>query len=153
MADTEFVPPSFDIPTGLTTPQFSLEPLGPEHNQADHVAWMSSIDHIHATPGFPDGDWPHEMSLDQNRDDLIRHRRDFADRRGFTYTVLDTDGGVIGCVYIYPLKGVPNAAHVSSWVTATRAELDVVLHRAVTGWLEHSWPFERVQYAARDAAP
>ena len=75
------------------------------------------------------------MTLDQNRDDLIRHQRDFADRRGFTYTVLDLDGTVIGCVYIYPLKGVPHAAYVSSWVTAARAELDMVLYRTVTrGW-------------------
>ena len=153
MANTEFVPSEFHVPTRLTAPQFSLEPLDPEHNQADHAAWTSSIDHIHATPGFPDGDWPHEMSLDQNRDDLIRHRRDFADRRGFTYTVLDPTGAVIGCVYIYPLKGVPHAAHVSSWVTAARAELDLVLYRTVTQWLADSWPFEQVEYAARDAAP
>ena len=153
MATTDFVPQTFNVPTELATPQFTLEPLGPEHNQADHLAWMSSIDHIHATPGYPDGDWPHEMSLDQNRDDLIRHRRDFADRRGFTYTVLDPDGTVIGCVYIYPLKDVPHAAHVSSWVTASRGELDTVLYQAVTQWLGDAWPFERIEYAARDIAP
>jgi hypothetical protein len=44
--------------TSLTTTQFHLEPLGPQHNQADHAAWMSSIEHIRSTPGYPDGNWP-----------------------------------------------------------------------------------------------
>jgi len=35
-----------------------------------------------------------------NLGDLERHARDFAERRGFTYTVLGA-GEVIGCVYIY----------------------------------------------------
>ena len=81
-----------------------LVPLGPQHNERDYAAWSSSIDHIRATPGFPDGDWPHEMTLEENRGDLERHARDFAARTGFTYTVLDPDDGdVIGCLYIYPL--------------------------------------------------
>ena len=45
------------------------------------------------------------MTLDQNMADLIRHDKDFQARRGFTYTVLDQDDDVVGCVYIYPLAG------------------------------------------------
>jgi hypothetical protein len=30
------VPVGFDLPTSLATDQFHLEPLGPQHNQADH---------------------------------------------------------------------------------------------------------------------
>ena len=79
---------------------FLLEPLGPEHNEDDHEAWSSSIEHIRATPGFLDSRWPHPMTLDENRADLERHARDFAQRSGFTYTVLDpADRDVIGCVY------------------------------------------------------
>ena len=40
-----------------------LSPLGPEHNASDYAAWTSSIDHIRATPGFPDGSWPHPMPV------------------------------------------------------------------------------------------
>ncbi|UJW29792.1 hypothetical protein L3Q67_31775 [Saccharothrix sp. AJ9571] len=36
----------------------AFEPLGPQHNRADHAAWTSSIEHIRSTPGYPDGDWP-----------------------------------------------------------------------------------------------
>lgn len=51
-----FVPDDFDPPTALVTDDFRLEPLGPQHNAADLAAWTSSIDHIRATKGFPDGD-------------------------------------------------------------------------------------------------
>ena len=49
-----FVPEDFEPPPGLRTSGFVLEPLGPQHNQRDHAAWTSSIEHIHATPGYDD---------------------------------------------------------------------------------------------------
>jgi hypothetical protein len=105
MASEPFVPTNFDPPTSLVTNRFRLEPLGPQHNDADHAAWTSSIEHIRATPGYPDGSWPpaEAMSLEANRCDLSRHAADFAARRGFTFTVLEPDEDrVIGCVYLYP---------------------------------------------------
>ena len=105
MTETPFVPPEFVPPRGLADPRFVLEPLGPQHNERDYAAWTSSVEHIHATPGFIESSWPHEMTLEENRADLERHERDFAGRTGFTYTVLDPgDGDVIGCLYIYPRK-------------------------------------------------
>ena len=145
------MPDEFDPPVGVTTPQFRLEPLGPQHNEADYAAWTSSMQHIRDTPGFASGSWPHEMTTDQNRDDLLRHQRDFQARTGFTYTVLGDDDDVIGCVYIYPLEPdrEAGAAHVESWVRADRAELDLPLYRAVSDWLARDWPFRRVDYAER----
>jgi hypothetical protein len=32
-----FVPVGFDPPTSLVTEEFRLEPLGPQHNEADHA--------------------------------------------------------------------------------------------------------------------
>ncbi|MFL6288302.1 MAG: hypothetical protein ACJ73L_07880, partial [Actinomycetes bacterium] len=58
-----FVPTGFKPPPRPRSESFWLEPLGPEHNEADYRAWTSSLDHIHATPGYPDGTWPHPMSL------------------------------------------------------------------------------------------
>src|SRR5262249_53578393 len=93
----EFVPPDFEVPHGLETSGFLLEPLGPEHNEMDYDAWTSSTAHIAATPGFPDGSWPREMTRDENWADLQRHADDFHARKGFTYTVLDPDNrDVIG---------------------------------------------------------
>jgi hypothetical protein len=156
MSDEQFVPDDFAAPAELIAGEFRLAPLGPQHNEADYAAWTSSIDHIRATPGFPNGNWPHEMSLSDNLRDLERHAQDFAARRGFTYTVLSTGtADVIGCVYIYPVRGRERGAadgrrtSVQSWVRADRAALDPVLHDAVLEWLEHDWPFDSIDYAPR----
>jgi hypothetical protein len=141
-----FVPDDFEPPARLTADGLELEPLGPQHNDADYAAWTSSIEHIRASPGFPDGDWPHPMTPEENRHDLERHAGDFAARRGFTYTVLES-GRIVGCVYIYPLREGAAGAMVSSWVTEDRAELDTQLRSAVRAWLNREWPFERIDYA------
>jgi hypothetical protein len=146
----QFVPPEFDIPRGLQTSEFVLEPLGPEHNEPDYGAWTSSMEHIAATPGFPYGSWPREMTRDENRADLERHADDFRTRKGFTYTVLDpADRDVIGCVYIYPQRGGDHGACVRSWVRESHAHLDTALWRTVSEWLESDWPFAGVEYAPR----
>ena len=160
MSDELFVPEDFAVPDGLIAGDFRLVPLGPGHNEADYAAWTASMDHIRATPGFPDGRWPREMSLSDNLRDLERHSRDFAGRRGFTYTVLSAAiGDVIGCVYIYPASGhAPGGggaggggrhASVQSWVRADCAALDLVLHDAVLAWVERDWPFDSIEYAPR----
>lgn len=145
-----FVPDDFEVPRSYDGPGFRLEPLGPQHNERDHEAWMSSIDHIRSTPGFPDeGDgWPTPMPLERNLEDLVRHADDFAARRGFTYTVLDGEA-VIGCVYIYPTKRPGHDAEVSSWVTEARADVDRTLWATVTEWLRADWPFSNPHYADR----
>lgn len=146
-----FVPADFDVPLGLATSDFVLEPLGPEHNEQDYEAWTSSMEHIAETPGFPWGSWPREMTADENREDLERHADDFRGRQGFTYTVLDpADRDVIGCVYIYLRRDSEDTAIVQSWVRKSHARLDIPLWRAVTEWLESDWPFTAVEYAARD---
>jgi hypothetical protein len=143
-----FVPDDFAVPQGLAGPGFHLEPLGPQHNDADHSAWMSSIDHIRATPGFSDGEWPPVagLSLAENLRDLEGHADDFERRAGFTYTVLDDVDRVIGCVYIYPSRADARVVRVRSWVSANRAELDPVVHDAVANWLATEWPFSDVRY-------
>ena len=148
---TPFVPDGFDPPARLGGDGYWLEPLGPQHNDADHAAWMSSIEHIRATPGWVGRDWPHEMSLDDNRKDLEEHAEDFRVRKGFTYTVRShADGDVIGCVYIYPDREGNADAHVASWVRASHAQLDGLLATTIADWLAAAWPFGHVRYAARD---
>lgn len=147
----DFVPDDFEVPTSLDGPGFRLEPLGPEHNERDHEAWMSSIDHIHATPGFPMADgWPRAMDLESNLSDLVGHRRDFDARTGFTYSILDGDE-VIGCVYLYPTNEDGFDARVRSWVTEARADLDVLVWRTLNDWLGDAWPFDSVRDDPRDS--
>ena len=151
MADSGFVPAGFVVPGGLTAPPFRLEPLGPRHNAADYAAWMSSVEHISATPGFG-RDWPDPaMSAEDNLADLQRHADDFAGRTGFTYTVTEIGSGeTIGCVYIYPAAEPGHDARVKlvgagptgpAWTRSSA--------QAVTGWLSAAWPFRAVSYRPR----
>lgn len=152
MSSELFVPADFHPPTTLVTDRFRLEPLGPQHNEADLAAWTSSAGHIRATPGYPDGDWPPRegMSPEENLEDLTRHAADFEARTGFTFTVLDpADGDVIGCVYLYPTRSPDHDVVVQSWVRADRAELDGPLADAVAAWIETDWPWERVDRCGR----
>ncbi|MEV5463131.1 GNAT family N-acetyltransferase [Streptomyces sp. NPDC002788] len=151
-ADQPLVAPGFAVPQPPTTDRFRLEPLGPQHNAADHAAWTSSIAHIRATPDFAGRSWPppEGMTLEANLDDLRRHAEDFDRRVGFTYTVLSVpDGDVVGCVYIYGSRHEPGLIDVRSWVRADHASLDAELYDVVSDWLDREWPFERVAYAPR----
>lgn len=149
----DFVPANFDVPTEFEGAGFRIEPLGPQHNERDHDAWMSSVDHIRKTPGFESSDWPAPMSLEKNLDDLTGHARDFENREGFTYAIREAirDGDdVIGCLYIYPSKAPGHDAEARSWVRASRAKMDAVVWRAVLDWTDLKWPFENLLYASRE---
>jgi hypothetical protein len=143
-----FVPDEFDPPTLLAVGSVRLEPLGAVHNERDYAAWTSSMDHIRRSPGWSEeGSWPRPMSLAENHADLERHARDFENRTGFTYTVLDPDDDVVGCVYIYPSSDGVHDAVVRSWVRASRAELDGDVRTALADWLtSDAWPFARPLY-------
>jgi hypothetical protein len=152
MAPDPIVPVDFEPPTSLVGDGFRLEPLGPQHNEADHAAWMSSIEHIRSTTGFVDSSWPppEGMSLEDNLGDLVRHAEDFEQRRGFTFTVLDpADGDVIGCLYVYPSKDDAFDVSALSWVRASHAHLDTPVADAVAEWLVSDWPWERVDRRGR----
>jgi hypothetical protein len=144
-----FVPPSFEAPEAYAWSEFHLEPLGPQHNERDHAAWMSSIDHIRSTPGFSPQEeptWPVAMTLEKNLEDLVRHAKDFHERRGFTYSILEGDD-VIGCIYIYPSRRQGHDAEVSSWVSESRAELDAAVREELAIWIDELWPFSNPVYA------
>ncbi|MGH8923833.1 MAG: N-acetyltransferase [Acidimicrobiia bacterium] len=146
------VPPSFEVPRTYAWSEFHLEPLGEQHNDRDHAAWMSSIDHIRSTPGFgvdEEPDWPVTMTLEANLEDLVRHAKDFEERRGFTYSILDGDD-VIGCIYIYRGRLPGYDAEVSSWVRESRAELDTAVRGALSAWIHEAWPFSNPYYAGRE---
>lgn len=147
--EVPFVPPSFEVPLGFAWSGFHLEPLGERHNDRDHAAWMSSIDHIRSTPGFSleeKPDWPVAMTLEANLKDLVRHAKDFEERRGFTFSILDRDE-VIGCIYIYPDRRSNHDAVVTSWVHEGRAEADGEVRQALSTWIDEAWPFSNAYYA------
>lgn len=151
-ASNAFVPIGFEPPTSLVTDQFRLEPLGPQHNEADLAAWTSSIEHIRETAGFPDGVWPPfgGKTLEANLADLRHHAADFEARTGFTFTVLDpANGEVIGCVYLYPASSDSYDVSVRSWVRADRRRLDAPLADSVAAWIDDRWPWQRMDRHGR----
>ena len=75
-----FVPTEFEVPLTFNGPGFHLEPLGPVHNERDYQAWMSSIEHIKATPGMDWKSWPIPMTLKENMADMEMHAKEFTDR-------------------------------------------------------------------------
>lgn len=149
--EDSFVPLSFEVPSTYAWSEFHLEPLGEKHNDRDHAAWMSSIDHIRSTPGFSpqeEPDWPVAMTLEANLEDMVRHAKHFEERRGFTYSILDGDE-VIGCIYIYPSHSRAHDAWVSSWVRESRAALDTAVREALSTWIDEAWPFSNPYFAGR----
>ncbi len=152
VAMTDFVPGDFAVPDELVCDGFVLRPLAAEHNAEDHAAWMASIDHIRATPGFRGRRWPFPMTLEQNLRDVERHQQDFNNRIGFTYTVLDSAGEVIGCVYIYPSDQPDFDASLRSWVSADHGLLDLRVWETVVTWVHASWPFAVVDTGDRTPA-
>ena len=149
--ENSFVPPSFEVPKAYAWAEFHLEPLDGRHNERDHDAWMSSIDHIRSTPGFSPKEepgWPIAMTLEKNIEDLVRHAKDFGDRKGFTYSILEGDD-VIGCIYIYPSREPDRDAEISSWVRQSRAEFDTAVREELAAWIDESWPFSNPFYAGR----
>ncbi|CAN5867622.1 hypothetical protein BH23ACT4_BH23ACT4_14720 [soil metagenome] len=150
--ENSFVPPSFEVPQSYAGSDFHLEPLGEQHTERDHEAWMSSIDHIRSTPGFSpkeEPNWPQAMTLERNLEDMVRHAKHFEERKGFTYSILDGDD-VIGCIYIYPSRDPVHDAEISSWVTESRAELDKPVREELANWIDESWPFSNPSFAGRD---
>lgn len=149
MSSERIVPDDFHAPESYEASVFRLELLDPRHNEADHAAWMSSIPHIRATPGFVDRRWPPEsgMTLEQNLSDLVSHADRSARGVDFAYSVLDrsSPGRVIGCVYFNPTPA-PGEVEAVSWVTADSADLDRPLTEVVTNWLADAWPFPVVHY-------
>lgn len=137
----------FDPPEPLSCELFHLEVLGPEHNERDYEAWTSSMDFIHTLPGFTDRPWPHPMTLEENMEDMEMHAREYDQRKGYTYSILDGDD-IIGCVYIYPPK-TPDADHdarVRSWVRVSRADDEPAVRSTLRDWLDSAWPLDRIDY-------
>jgi RimJ/RimL family protein N-acetyltransferase len=155
-----FVPPQFDVPPGIETEAFCLEPLTVEHVEVDFAALMSSRETLREWSG---SDWPSdEFTLEENRDDLERHDREHRQREAFTFTVLAPDRErCLGCVYLTPLRWEAEAnrnalgevgedeAVVGFWVIdeQRRVALDRRLLAALRTWLA-GWPFASVSFAA-----
>ena len=93
---------------------------------------------------MPDSRWPREMSLEENLGE--RHARDFDERMGFTYTVLD-DSATWSAASTSIRRETASTTPTFSRGCARRVpSLDLPLREAIAR-LARDWPFERPLYA------
>lgn len=155
-----FYPDDAPVPASLRTDELLLRPLRASDAALDYAAVMASRDLLHLRSG---GAWPRDgFTLDENRADLEAHERDFGDRAGFTYTVLNPgETECLGCVYIYPVSRilarigaspaegiVPDAAEASFWVrpACVARDLDRRLLAALLPWLRRDFTFRELYF-------
>lgn len=159
-----FFPPGRDVPPGLETALFILEPLRPAHVALDYEAVMASRDQLRLWGGH---DWPgDDFTLAANGADLAEHWREHQERAAFTYTVLDpARERCLGCVYIRPLaelrahnayllSGVGgDEALLRFWVRTDEleGELEALLLLSLHEWMARDWPFARTLFETREA--
>ncbi|WP_375268556.1 hypothetical protein [Phenylobacterium sp.] len=148
-----FVPPDFDIPRRLETPDFILRPLTIHDLLKDYAAVMTSVERLQGVFG-PGSDWPRpDMTLEEDLADLGWHQVEFERRTSFAFTVMAPDEGqCLGCAYLYPSERAGFDAKAYCWVRASAADLDAALFAAFRDWLLSAWPFARVAFPGREIA-
>lgn len=145
-ADTGPWSAGFSPPRVLKTERVHLEPLGPRHAVMDHAAAQSSREHLQRTLHW--GNWPRpDMTVDENRRDLVKHETEFKERKGYAYTVLRPDrSGCLGCVYLSPVENDETATSLEYWVIerSISSNLDRHIQTSVLEWIRKEWPYSKV---------
>jgi len=144
------VPESFKVPSHLSTEQFNFEVLGPDFSEIDYEAVMSSKERLSLV--FPgNSTWPEtDMSFETNKNDLVRHEKEFNAREAFAYAVFNsTKCNYLGCIYINSTDQVDYDCEVYLWVRDSKVALDETLFETVKDWLGKEWPFKRCAYPGR----
>jgi hypothetical protein len=140
----ELVPDDFEVPAGLEHERFRLRMLTVDDVVKDFDAICDRVDHR----GNPEP--PFVETVAENLVDLGWHQKEFELRRSFAYTIVAPDESrVLGCAYVNPSETYD--ARVRMWVRrdAYKDGLDPVVETALREWLEHEWPFERIDWADR----
>ena len=147
----EFVPKDFVIPKSLKSNLFLLEVLSPEVAEIDYDAVMSSRVRLRSVFG-KSTEWPSDnLSLEDNINDLEKHKKEFEERVAFAYTVLDLSReNCLGCVYIDPGKKSNFDCEIYLWVRDSHINLDSELYNTVKFWIESNWPFKQIVFPGRE---
>lgn len=144
-----------NAPTRLEFEGLVATPLGREDVDMDLEAVNSSIEIIQRLRG---GSWPSgRITRDVNLLDLAAHEREFREASSFAYAVRNTDGGYVGCFYLYGM-GYRTALSdelaeydldASWWVSSEaygRGEYDA-LYVALKSWLKNDFKIENPYFS------
>lgn len=144
------------VPDGVHTDEFILRPLRAADVELDHAAVMESREILRT---WEQSGWPEDdFTVEANLEDLQMMEQAHAERRRFTFTVMNPDETeCLGCVYLMPMDAKMFAdaeievvgeetwsahdATVHFWVRASRLAdaLDRRLLDVIRAWLEHDW--------------
>jgi hypothetical protein len=118
----------------------------------------ASIALINRTRG---GGWPTEaVTEDFNYVDLVWHELEFREGASFAYVLRDTQGGYLGCAYLYPMGRRTTLTEellgydvdVSWWVTpaAYQQGFYTRVYGALRAWLAAEFGFWRPYFSNRE---
>ena len=107
------------------------------------------------------GTWPSEPVTEEfNFVDLVWHELEFRERYSFTYVLRTTEGGYLGCCYLYPMGRrtaltedlARHDVDVSWWVTPSAYEAGYYAksHRALRQRLAAEYPFWSAYFSNRE---
>ena len=146
-----FVSVDFVVPTSFEGEHFQLQVLGPDVNELDYEAVMSSKKNLRNI--FAKNDrWPcDKMTAKENNSDLITHLREFNNREAFAFTVLTPEKNkCIGCIYIEPCYRENFDAEVYFWIRDDNLYLESEFYRIVNKWIKDDWPFANTIWPGRE---
>ena len=142
------VPGRLDLPSG-----HHLRPIRVEDLTIDHPAVMGSQPRLWERFGRVWGWPPADMTIGQDREDLIRHVDEMSRHESFNFAILDEpEHQLLGCLYIDPPETADHDAEVCWWVVdhEVGGALELCLDVAVPRWLEDHWPLTRPRIIGRD---
>ena len=155
------LPPGFVAPTRLTDADLVARTLTRADLDDDVRGINASIALIGRTRG---GGWPTEPVTEEfNFVDLVWHEQEFREGTSFAYAVYDTNGGYLGCCYLYPMgrrtelseELLGHDVDVSWWVTPDAYERGHYekLYRAVRRWVAEEFPFRAPYFSNAEVPP
>ena len=144
------ISPEFDPPIKFQFHELELEALQPIHNELDYRAWTSCRESLKGIFG-PRNPWPEDVgNLDQNKEDLENHWREFETREAFTYTILNSDKSLcVGCVYVRPTPLKDFQARVDFWFVGEYRHLSDSFFKEFRLLLNRQWGLDRVVFPGR----
>lgn len=144
-----FTPPErLDLPTGE-----HLRPIRATDVDLDFPAVMGSQTRLWSIFGAPWGWPPATMTYEQDRDDLVYHEREMAQRSSYNFAIFDADETrLLGCVYVDPPEKAGADAEISWWIIddLVGSATESALNDAVPRWIASKWPFTQPRHLGRD---
>ena len=151
---SEFLPPDRRVPARLDLPtSHHLRPIRVADLAIDYPTVMRCQSRLWERFGPVWGWPPADMTIEQDRDDLIRHVEEMSRNESFNYAIFDAEERhLLGCVYIDPPATTDHDAQVCWWVADEEVSgpLDRCLDDAISRWLEDQWRLERPRIIGRD---